>query len=104
MSFSVLYAERARDVKRVLSKPGDNDPFRYGEKLGELTREYLAAVAELVPDEMGLIVKANGHSDPHWTSVTIELGCAQPVPAPPAETPQADQVQHENVHAADTAG
>lgn len=96
MSFSVLYAERARDVKRALSAPFS------GGKLGELTRAYLAEVAELVPDDVNLIVKASGHSDANWTSVTIELGCAQPIPPVPAEDPQPEMYKHPAEAAADT--
>ncbi|HZR54567.1 MAG TPA: hypothetical protein VFB06_34340 [Streptosporangiaceae bacterium] len=103
MSFSTLYAERARDVTRALSAPVDETPFRTGGTLGELTRAYLAAVAELVPGDQNLIVKASGHSDAHWTSVTIEVGCAQPIPPVPAEdtaeTPQTAEVPEQAAEA-----
>lgn len=85
MSFSAIYAGRAADVTHVLGQ-ADNPSFApHGGTLGELTRAYLAEVAKLVPADKSMIVKASGHSDENWTSVTLELATAQPVHAAPEQ-------------------
>jgi hypothetical protein len=52
---------------------GDNYARKAGDKLGELTADYLAAVVDLAGDKKDLIVEASGHSDTHATSLTIRV-------------------------------
>ena len=82
MSFSAQYIGPARDVRHVLAQP-DNAQFSGSDHLAVLTRQYLAEVAELVDPTMMVVIKTTGHSGNGYASVSLDVGCAQPVPAAP---------------------
>ena len=62
MSFSTSTAGTRDEVAAFFDDP-EVSPRKYGEELGKLTADYLAAVAKLAGADRKVLVETNGHAD-----------------------------------------
>jgi hypothetical protein len=73
MSFAAQYAGKQEAVIERIKAVGDGDSFAYGQKLGALTKEYLANVVALIDPERTLVVTSSGHSDKNTMSLDVKI-------------------------------